>query len=437
MNSQDFLKGTTATLVTRLVIMGLTFLIGVLTARSLGPTDLGAFSIALVVPALISLFLQFGLGPANVYFLGQNRYPVDVLLGNALTLSLITSVLVLPLYWLALPLLLETVAVGVQPIVLLLIGLSIPPALVGGHLSNLFLGMQDISEFNLLKLVRNGATLLFVVVLVLILQMGVMGAVLSMMLAWGLMLARGFWALRGRVRVHLTWNWPVLKNCLGLGGQGYLANLFQFFNYRLDVLLLSFFLGVTALGLYTTAVAAVEVLWYIPEAVATVLLPRTARSSENEARSFTPLVSRTVFCGTLVFGVVLGILSYPLVIVLFGEEYARSVAPLRLLLPGVIMLALSKVLTSDLGGRGLLLYNTLASLIGLVATMVFDVLLIPRWGISGAAVASSVSYGLTAVAVLVFYMRVSGTGLSEVLLPTRSDLRSCYNGLIRLAPRFL
>lgn len=433
MKSPDFVTSTTWTLATRLLIMGLTFLIGVVTARVLGPTDLGAFSVALVVPALVSLFLQFGLGIANVYFIGRKKYSADVLLGNALTLSLITSALVFPLYLSLIPFLLRTVAVGVQSEVLVLIGISIPLALIGGHMSYIFLGLQDIQEYNLLKVVRNGSTLLFLVVFVLILRLGVMGAVIAMTIAWALMVARGFWALRRVVTVRLLWNWPVLKNCLKLGIKGYLANLFQFFNYRLDVLLLSLFMGMTAVGIYTTAVVAAEVLWYVPEAVATVLFPRTAGISEEEARSFTPMVSRTVFPWTLALGVLLALLSYPAVILVFGGRYAAAVLPLQLLLPGVVMLSLSKVLSSDLGGRGLLLYNTLSSLVGLIATVALDLLLIPRWGINGAAVASSISYTLSTLLVLILYFRVSGNSIRDVLIPKRSDRRVYRAGWTHLS----
>ena len=413
--------------------MLLTFVIGIVAARSLGPAGLGAFSVALVVPALVSLFLQFGLGVANVYFIGRKKYPVDVLLGNALTLGLITSALVLPLYLLLIPFLLRTVAVRVQSEVLVLIGVSIPLALIGGHISYIFLGLQDIREYNRLKLVRNGSTLLFLVFFVLILRLSVMGAVVAMVLAWALMVVRGLWALRRVVTVRLLWNWPVLKDCLRLGIKGYLANLFQFFNYRLDVLLLSFFMGVTAVGIYTTAVATAEVLWYMPEAAATVLFPRTAGTSEEEARSFTPMVSRTVSPWTLAWGILLALLSYPVVILVFGGQYAAAVRPLQLLLPGVVMLSLGKVLASDLGGRGLLLYNTISSLVGLIATVALDLLLIPRWGINGAAVASSISYALTTLLVLGLYIHVSGNNIRDVLIPKRSDWRVYRTGWAHLS----
>ena len=421
MKNPDFVKSTTWTLATRLLIMLLTIVTGVVAARSLGPAGLGAFSEALVVPSLVSLFLQFGIGLANVYFIGREKYPADVLLGNALAVSVVTSLIVLPLYFALLPFLLRTIAVGVEPIILVMIGGAIPLALVARHLLYIFLGVQNIQEYNRLRLVRSGSNLLLILVFVVVLRMGVVGAVLAMMLGWFSMVLRGFWTLRKMMPVRLVWNRQVLKDCLGLGMKGYLANLFQFFNYRLDVLLLSFFLGVTAVGVYATAVTAVEVLWYVPEAVATVLFPRTASTCNEEARSFTPAVSRNVFALTWIMGMLLALLSYPVVIIVFGERYEGSVFALQLLLPGVIALSLSKVLSSDLAGRGFLLYNTLSSFVGLVATVVFDIVLIPHWGINGAAVASSISYFLSTLVVLGLYLRVSGNSIGNVLIPKRAD----------------
>ena len=421
MNALVFVKHTASTLLARVLILGLTFLIGVVTARALGPKGLGAFALAVLVPSLVSLFLQFGVGVANVYFIGRNRYPADVLLGNALSLSLLTSLVFLPLYWAAIPLIRRTFIREVDAPSLALVGLAIPLALVGGHLSYIFLGLQRIYEFNWLKLTRNGSTLLLLLILVVAFGTGVRGAIVATLLAWAIMVAVGFLLLREAAPIRLSWDWPSLWACLKLGVQGYFANMIQFFNYRLDVLILGYFLGVAEVGIYATAVGVVEVLWYLPEAVATVLFPRTASADPAEARLFTPRVSRNVFALTLLASLVVAAFSHPLVIVFFSARYESSISPLRLLLPGVVVLSVGKVLAGDLAGRGLLMYNTWASLIAMVATVAFDLALIPRWGVDGAAIASTISYALMTVVLLAFYTRTSANGLTDMLLVKRSD----------------
>ena len=106
--------------------------------------------------------------------------------------------------------------------------------------------------------------------------------------------------------------------------------------------------------------------------------------------------------------------------------------PLWLLMPGVVALSISKVLSGDLAGRGLLQYGAYASAISLVVTVICDLLLIPRWGIVGAAIASSLSYCSAALLVLFFYTKVSGNGLIDVLIIKKSDLfayRDSYSKL--------
>jgi Na+-driven multidrug efflux pump len=48
--------------------------------------------------------------------------------------------------------------------------------------------------------------------------------------------------------------------------------------------------------------------------------------------------------------------------------------------------------------------------------------LIPKWGIAGAAVASSISYCIATLVVLFFYVRISGNGLALVLIPRKEDV---------------
>jgi O-antigen/teichoic acid export membrane protein len=427
MKASDFVRNAATTLVTRVLVMALTFLTGVVAARALGPKGVGAFSLAILFPTLVSLVFQFGLGAANIYFIGRGKYTVEAILANSLTISLITSAVIVPLYLALIPLLRRTVAAEIDPTGLRLVAVALPLALIGGHLQNIFLAMHRVQEYNLLNLIRNGSMLALILAFVVVLHAGVLGALAAMCIAWALMVGRGFWALRGVVRVRLGIDWGVLRDCLALGVKGYLANLLQFFNYRLDVLIVSYFLGMTQVGLYTTGVAVGEALWYAPEAIATVLFPRTASASSEEARTFTPLVSRQIFVPTLAIAVVLAVFSRPIVLWLFSGAYLESVAALRLLLPGVVILALGKVIAGDLAGRGLLLYNTLGSFTALTATVVCDLLLIPRLGISGAAIASSVSYALATGVMLFFYTRVSGNTVADLIVPRSTDWR-IYRG---------
>jgi Na+-driven multidrug efflux pump len=57
----------------------------------------------------------------------------------------------------------------------------------------------------------------------------------------------------------------------------------------------------------------------------------------------------------------------------------------------------------------------------LVLTIALDLLLIPPYGINGAAIASSIVYTCTAVASVLFFRFESGAGLMETLVVRPED----------------
>jgi O-antigen/teichoic acid export membrane protein len=411
-----------STFITRVCVFGLGFLIGVINARVLGPSGKGTVALAVLVPTFASQFLRFGVDVANVYFLGSKKHALQAILGNSLMVVVATNLVAVPLYIIFIPLISDTIAAGVKPSLLLLAGLLLPLNLLVGHLSPIFLGLQRVKKYNFIALWGKVTALFFIVVLVAVLSLGVVGAIWATILASLLVVSWALKELSKDVSVKPTLNPGLLKECISLGFRAYLGNVVQFFNYRLDIFVVNYFVGVANVGLYSTAVTGAELLWYIPQAVSTILFPRTAATGAEEAKLFTPKVCRNTFLITLIAALGLSIVSKPLILFIYGEAFAPSVIPLWLLMPGVVALSISKILTSDLAGRGLLQYGAYSSAISLVATITCDLFLIPKWGIAGAAVASSISYGIATLVVLFFYVRISGNGLAVVLIPRKEDV---------------
>ena len=411
-----------STFITRVCVFGLGFLIGVINARVLGPSGKGTVALAVLVPTFASQFLRFGVDVANVYFLGSKKHTLQAILANSLMVVTATNLVAVPLYIIFIPLISNTIAAGVKPSLLLLAGLLLPLNLLVGHLSPIFLGLQRVKKYNFIALWGKVTALFFIVVLVVALSLGVVGAIWATILASVLVVSWALKELSKDASVRPILNLGLLKESISLGFRAYLGNVVQFFNYRLDMFVVNYFVGVANVGFYSTAVTGAELLWYIPQAVATILFPRTAAAGAEEAKLFTPKVCRNTFLITLIAALGLSVVSKPLIIFIYGEAFAPSVIPLWLLMPGVVALSISKILTSDLAGRGLLQYGAYSSAISLVATVICDLFLIPRWGIAGAAVASSISYCIATLVVLFFYVRISGNGLAIVLIPRKEDI---------------
>ena len=81
--------------------------------------------------------------------------------------------------------------------------------------------------------------------------------------------------------------------------------------------------------------------------------------------------------------------------------------------------------------------NIVVQTTALTVNVVLNLLLIPRYGVVGAAVASSATYLLVGTMIAIVFIRHSGRGLVELLLPRRSDLDAYTSRAARLLRRVL
>ena len=96
------------------------------------------------------------------------------------------------------------------------------------------------------------------------------------------------------------------------------------------------------------------------------------------------------------------------------------------LLPGVIIIAVAKILTSDLGGRGRPEIGMFSALASLAINVPLNIILIPKWGISGSAVATSLTYIFASLIVMISFKKISKSSWSDFLLIKAQDFRDCW-----------
>src|SRR5690606_10275284 len=171
----------------------------------------------------------------------------------------------------------------------------------------------------------------------------------------------------------------------------HLDNIANFLNYRLAIFLVGFFLGTTSVGLFTLAVTLSQLHWLVAQAAATVLLPLVASraGSGDDSALHVAAVTRTTVAIPVGLASATAVVAGPLVPWVFGRAFEGSLLPFYLLLPGVVAFVPSIVLAAYFGGHGLPGINVRGSLTGLVAILVLSVVLVPRFGTAGAAVATS------------------------------------------------
>jgi len=164
------------------------------------------------------------------------------------------------------------------------------------------------------------------------------------------------------------------------------------FNDKLDSVLLTFMLSTSSYGLYVVGVSLSSQLSRLPNSYLTVVYTRMVGKTDKEMLELYYLVQRFTTLFALIFCFVLGISVAYLIPILYGEEFVDSINVALLYLPGVLFQILARMNTKFFAASGRPLKNSLVYLSGILLSLPFYFILIPPYGIYGAAFASSMAY---------------------------------------------
>jgi O-antigen/teichoic acid export membrane protein len=193
---------------------------------------------------------------------------------------------------------------------------------------------------------------------------------------------------------------------------------------RLDQGLVEYYHGAAVVGVYSLAVWAGELLWLIPGALTPLLVHSSAAGTDEPGRDLT--AARAVRIGllaTLAAAIPVAIVAPIVFNYLSGGVYAGASYALWALLPGIVAVAPATVLAGDFIGRGHPAWNAQASILVVIVGVILGLWLIPAHGAVGAACASSLSYTLGTVLMVVRFRKVTGLPLREIFIPSWTDLR--------------
>ena len=356
---------------------------------------------------------------ALTYFAARDEHPVGRLLGSAAVVALVQSGLLIAIGLLLEPLVLDRyghAAIGSAE--LMLVGF-LPASLVGTYMLGVLNGRQHLVQFQVLR----GLVML------------VTAAVLTgEWLAGALTVRHAVYAYIGAnafivfvlVFVLLRLEHPRLEtsrrlagDLVGFGLRSHTSNVSVLLNNNVDQLLVSVTLSPALLGLYTVASTMGDVVTVVGYSVAPVALPLVAARQGDEERRTR---ARGMVAATLVLSLALAL---PLFVFapqildgVFGHPFHGASTSARLLVAGAVMFSVNRSLEAVLKAVGRPLAAGMAELVALGVTAASIAVLLPLFGLVGAASASI----LAAAASGMLLMRAAGRALAlkpTELLPLR------------------
>jgi O-antigen/teichoic acid export membrane protein len=375
-------------------------------ARFLEPSGRGAYVLA-VLGVTIVLRVLGQLGVAVTNRLGEDGADARSLLHRALALGTILgaagSLLVVAL---------GTYAAQIDTDVAFVAAAALVPNVIWHTVSGVLLGLARIRLWNYIQLAAPALTMVGMLVFVVWLDGEVVAAVGSWTVANILTAALALTGARDLWRPFRTPPMfdPAARLLMRLAFTMGAVHVVALISYRIELFVLERYDGLDAVGIYSIAIQAAEDIWLIPAAVANAVTAPAVHETESAA---VRLVGRAALRGLLITAgaaVALAVGGWFAIPLVLGDEFKDSTEALLLLLPGAVAYAPVAVLVVYLSirrGRPRL------SLAVAVAAMVFTLgpafVLIPEYGINGAAVASSIGYVAGALLALVFFLRLSRT----------------------------
>jgi O-antigen/teichoic acid export membrane protein len=196
----------------------------------------------------------------------------------------------------------------------------------------------------------------------------------------------------------------VLWQDIRYGVRVWLSSVMMLVNVRLDILVMTTFLSARDIGLYSAANNVMLPVSSIPAVIALIATPNAARlqvqGGPGSAAAAIWRSSRQAFILSLAGGFVLAVAAPVVVPLVLGDAYRPSIPIIWILIAGNVARSVMAVVVAGANGMRRPRAGYVSEGIGLAATLILLAVLLPRWGITGAAAASSVSYCLSAAASL-------------------------------------
>jgi len=384
------------------------FILRIVLGRELGPDGLGVYTLAFTIYLFGMQFAAFGIGEALTKYVAE-FLDDKVVIRNYVSSGMISSIITGGLMGVVLFLLAPCIAVSFFHIpelegMIQLTAFCYPFIAIQKAVLGTLNGFRRMHLYALLNIIQNVTVVVASIALVLLSGMGVMGAVIGFVGPTILVSALCPVLIRDCIRFDASlWDVAALRATTVFGFYVVLANSIGFLNTNIDSIMIGYYLNPAEVGIYAIAVLLAQILTLIPNAVQRVTAPATAtlyRKGDIEG-------VRRIFYSTLKKSLLLSIGSATLIAVfgpyiialLFTEEYLVSYIPLLILLLGYSIGASFAAVGTTLSSIGKVHIPFRISAVCGVLNVILNILLIPIFGISGAALATAATmianFGIT------------------------------------------
>ncbi len=407
---------------TNVLFLAFSVATSLLSAWALGAEGRGELVIITMWLFVFTLFGTLGLPYAHRYFTAKNPEFNSEIFTNTIVYTAIASFLIFAVGWLAVPNLISEQKPEVIWMTQLFL-LNVPVILLNELLRGQLEGAKLFGWLGIARIAFIGAQATSYIVLYVLGSLTLINALIVIVFAQVLTSTLMFFGVWFKLRPKWRLDLKIFLKEIHYGIRSYFGIVTEFAVWRLDQIMLTALASSTIIGLYAVAVAIAEISATLASSISDSLMPEVAGSKDKKQALL--LLSRSLrltFYAQMLALIPFWIVAPYLLQYVFGEEFIGATMALRLLFIGSIIWSASLILISGLNGFGNPGLSTVARIASAVTTVIMLLLLLPIWGMVGAAVSSIMGYGVMLIIALICILRTQNIGFWQFLRPRKDDI---------------
>lgn len=379
----------------RIVQMVISLFVGVWIVRYLGPKRYGILSYAVAFVAFFGSFARLGLDSIVVKEFVKSEFPKENIIGSAFFLKLIGGIIAFSLSVLFVYLFKSNEYLVIKLVLIIGFGLIFQSFDVIDY----WFQSQVISKFTVFA--RSSTYLIGSIVKIVLIFLGAdlisfawVFFLESCLIAVGSLVAYyyngqsiKFWRFKlDVVRKLLSESWPLIFSSIAI-----------IVYMKIDQIMIGNMLGNVPLGNYSAAVVLCEAWYFIPTIIVNSVFPAIIYSRKTGKELFLQRFQNlydVLIWTAIIIAIPISIFSSQIIKLLYGSNYQQADTVLSLYIWSGVFVFLNAGLGRYLVSENMTKVAFTRSFIGAIANIGLNIILIPRFGISGAAMATLISYGL-------------------------------------------
>lgn len=379
--------------------------VGVWVARYLGPENYGLFSYANAFVALFVAIASLGLNGIIIRELVKDESQRDILLGTAFRLKLIGAFIVLLFLGIAINFTSNDLDTNIMIFII-----ASGTIFQSFNVIDMYYQSKVLSKYvvyaNVLTL-----SLSSLLKIILILNEAPLIAFVWVVLFDKFILAMGFlyfytynhlsirsWKFKKNVAYNLLKNsWPLIVSSI-------VVSIYM----QIDQVMIKEMMDNEAVGQYAAAVRLSDVWYFIPMILASSLFPAIVNAKkQNETLYYSrlqKLYDLMVFM-SLAIALPMTFMSDWVVTLLYGEQYIKAGTVLSIHIWSGLFVFLGVVSNKWVLNENLMVNSMIRGILGAIVNIILNFILIKKYGIEGAAIATLISYAVVNYFSLLFYRK--------------------------------